>query len=212
VWIADGQRLLAHALATYFASEHDLEVAGISTSLDVVAIRRAHTDVLIVSFFLLSTDQAAVIAQIRAELPDLKIVVLVASEDDLTLAACVRVGAGGCISRNALPDDLVAAIRSIVEGNVLFSPDVLLRLLRRYGSEGFMPAESETVRLAPRELDVLQGYAEGLSSSQVGARLVISPHTVRSHAKSALAKLGAHTRAEGIAIAIKHGLIHSPER
>jgi DNA-binding NarL/FixJ family response regulator len=212
VWVADGHRLLAHALAACLRGQPGLEVAGVSASLDEQAIRHASPDVLVVSYFLLSSDRAAVIRNLRSGPGNVRVVVLAMAQDDQTLSVCVRAGAGACVTREQTPADLADAIERVAGDEILFAPEVLLRLLRRYGDGSREPEGTPSYVLTAREVAVLQAFADGLRIGEVTDRLAISIHTVRSHMKAALTKMDARSRTEAIALAIGRGLIHPPER
>jgi DNA-binding NarL/FixJ family response regulator len=204
VLLADSHQLLAQALATALAADAELEVVGAEPLLTTALLRRARPDVLVLSYLLMLTHRAHLVG-LRAEFPGLKIIVLTAALDEETLAACIQSGAVGCVVKHQSPVDLGRTIRAAHAGEVLFSPEMLVRLLRRSPDPG--PAPRPPARLRAREREVLQALAEGLSAAEVAERLVLSPHTVRSHVKTAMRKLGAHSRMEAVMIAAREGAI-----
>jgi DNA-binding NarL/FixJ family response regulator len=116
------------------------------------------------------------------------------------------------VGKDSTPTTLAAAIRRADAGQVLFAPDVLIRLLApgRHPVAETAPRLA-TVRPSDRELAVLRLVATGLSTAEVAAPLYISGHTVRAHLKSALRKLGARSKLEAVLIAVRAGWITLPE-
>jgi two-component system response regulator DesR len=210
VLLADGHRLLAGALAAALPADPALEVVGVRPDLAAGPIRRAGPDVLVLGYPLLRAEGRR-LAELRAEAPELKALVLTAGLDDETVAACVRAGAAGCVARHQSPADLGRAIRRAHAGEVLFPPEVLVRLLRPAPPRA--PGPDPPPRpLSARERQVLSAAADGLSVDEAAERLVLSPHTVRSHLKGAMGKLGARSRLEAVLRAAGAGLIELPGR
>ena len=210
VLLADSHQLLAQALAVALGAAPDLEVVGVQPHLATAGLRRARPDVLVLSYFLLLTHRAQLAAELRAEFPELKIVVLTAALDEETVAACVQAAAVGCVTKHQSPAELVRSIRRVHAGEVLYAPEVLVGLLRP------PPRRASPTRAAPsspttRERQVLQALAEGLSTGEVAERLVISRHTVRSHLKKAMTKLEARTKLDAVVSAINQTVITLPE-
>jgi DNA-binding NarL/FixJ family response regulator len=206
VLLADSHQLLAQALAVALGAAPDLEVVGVQPHLATAGLRRARPDVLVLSYFLLLTHRAQLDAELRAEFPELKIVVLTAALDEETVAACVQAGAVGCVTKHHSPAELVRSIRRVLAGEVLFAPEVLVGLLRPAPRPRAAPSSPTT-----RERQVLQALAEGLSTDEVAERMVISHHTVRSHLKAAMAKLEARTKLEAVVSAINQAVITLPD-
>jgi DNA-binding NarL/FixJ family response regulator len=128
VLLAGGHQLLAQARAAALPADPELEVVGVRPGLAAAPIRRAGPDVLVLSYPLLRAEPAR-LAELRAKLPGLKVLVLAAGLDDETVAACVQSGAVGCVVEHPSPADLGRAIRRVHAGEVLFPPEALVRLL-----------------------------------------------------------------------------------
>ena len=208
VLLIDQNQLLAESLAFYLASDPDIEVVGTLSEPDLGTSRasRLPSDVVVVSYPLLQSGGDRLLGALREEAPDVKSIVLIARLDDETLTACVKAGAVGCVSRDSPPAQLVRAIKRVHAGEVLFAPEVLVRLLTR--SQRPAPDPVHLMRsLAPRELKVLETLATGASTEQVAERLCITSHTVRTHVKNAMSKLGASSKLEAVLIALRAGLI-----
>jgi len=204
VGLADAHTLLATSLAYCLAQEPDIDVTGVHQTLDGVTLQRSPPDVLIVGYFLMLTKGSEILGDVSPVDP--KIIVLTATLDEETLSSCIQFGAVGCVTRDREPRDVADAVRRVHGGEVLFGPDILVRLLRGAGARPPEPEQLASL-LAPRELEVLDCLARGLGTTEIARKLVISPHTVRSHLKSALTKLNARSRTEAIARAVTLRLI-----
>jgi DNA-binding NarL/FixJ family response regulator len=208
VLLADAHQLLARSLALVLGSEPAIEVLGTAATADetLSAIRITQPDVLLVSYFLLHAENGRLAAALRAEAPDVKLLVLIATPDRMTVSQCVDAGAVGCISRDQMPEVVVDAITRASAGEMVFPPRTLVEIL---ASTRTLQREQESVPapIRRREREVLQGLATGASVEETADRLSISSHTVRTHLKNAMAKLAAHSRLEAVLRAHRLGLI-----
>jgi DNA-binding NarL/FixJ family response regulator len=214
VLLVHEHQLLAEALAIVLEADPALEVVGALANPDVVAaqVRRRGPDVALVTHLPPRLDGACLTAALRAEFADLKVVMLTAAADEDTLSACIQAGAVGCVTMDRPPAEVVRAVKRAHAGETLFASDVLLNLLTRPPDPGREPElQPPTQPLAPRELEVLQAVATGLSTEEAAARLGISVHTVRTHLKRALGKLGVRSKLEAVLVALKGGLIELSE-
>jgi DNA-binding NarL/FixJ family response regulator len=123
--------------------------------------------------------------------------------DEATLVASIEAGCSGFVTKSKSTSEVTVAVRLAADGEAVVSPDMLALLL---------PRLSRTRRglgtdLTRRELEVLMLLSDGESKDRIGERLFLSPNTVRNHIQSILSKLGAHSRLEAVAIAVREGLI-----
>jgi DNA-binding NarL/FixJ family response regulator len=120
--------------------------------------------------------------------------------DDALMSDALDAGVGGVIDKEAPLDDLVRAIRVVAEGGTYLDPTAAASLIAQR-------RRSPTRELTQRERDVLRELAEGKSNEQIGEVLSISPQTVRTHLQKAMEKLGATTRVQAVAIALRESYI-----
>src|SRR5688572_4335678 len=211
VSIVHRDQLFARLLAAYLGDEPDIEVVAVHESLDSAMVVQSRPDILLLGFLAMVTGGLEVVRSIRAKLPDLKIVVLTTSLDEETVRWSIEFGAVGCVTWDRGPDELVDALHLVADGRVLVSPEVLMGLIG--ASDRREPVvDRSSYSLGPREIEVLEALADGLGTAAVAERLSVSPHTVRAHLKSALAKLNARSRTEAIALALRHRLIRTADR
>lgn len=128
--------------------------------------------------------------------------------------AALRAGASGFLLKDALPEELVAAVRTVAAGEAILAPSVTRRLLdtyaRRLPPTGSSHGVSRSVgldALTSREREVLVHVAHGLTNAEVAAQLWLSPATVKTHVASILAKLGARDRIQAVIVAYESGLV-----
>ena len=159
VLLVERRRLFAEALAAALAADPELEVVGCVGDLRDGDLGRLRPDVAVVGFALVRTDGGALDA-LRAAAPEVKVLVLTGHLDDATLAAPARAGAAGVASTDSSPEDLARAIKRVHAGEVLFAPEVLLRLLQQ-PRRGPAPVgrTDQPTSLAPRERAVLEAAA-----------------------------------------------------
>jgi two-component system, NarL family, response regulator DevR len=205
VLIIDDHEVLASSLALVLDAESDITAVGVATTLEQAQelIGNTRPDVLLLDHRMPDGDGVAAIPRLRALRPSLGIVVLTASAADHVLLSAIENGASGFLSKTRSLDEVTAAVRAAAAGESVISPELLARLLPRFG-RGKVQSPDE---LTEREREVLALVAEGLSNAAIAERLVVSVHTVRNHIASLSAKLGAHSKLEALSIAVRQGLL-----
>jgi len=202
VLIVDDHPLTREALATLLAA-NDFEVVGQAAG-GAEAVELA-TELLpgLVVLDLTMPDMSGLEALplLRDAAPSAEIVVLTASEDDANLMGAIRGGAAGYLLKSEPPERIVDFLHGVSNGDVALSGTVARRLLEQV-REGGHPAEavpeSIAAALSARELEVLLLLDQHLSTEEIAQRLIISEHTVRSHVKNLLSKLGVSSRREAL--------------
>lgn len=211
VVVVDDHEVLASSLAAVLDLEPDIMMAGVAGTLAKARalVSTEQPDVLLLDHRMPDGDGVAAIRDFLALRPGLQVVVLTASGSDHVLVAAIEAGAAGFLSKTRSLAEVTSAVRAAARGEAVISPELLMRLLPRLQgrSTGGAPA---TPLLTERERDVLGHLAQGLSNAAIAERLVVSVHTVRNHVANLSAKLGAHSKLEALAIAVREGLL--PER
>jgi len=121
------------------------------------------------------------------------------------MSDALAAGASAILPRDSLPEDLVAALRAVAAGFVVIHPDFTSAAFS--GTHAVPPLSPPLESLTPREQEVLERIADGLSNKEIAAQLSISEHTVKFHIASILSKLGATSRTEAVTLAIRQGLL-----
>ena len=134
--------------------------------------------------------------------------VLLVDEPSLPWTAdALRAGVRSVLPRNAMPDEIIAALEAAAAGLVTLPAELAIDLVSAPRGTATRPADPPTQPLTRRELEVLGFLAEGLANKNIAARLGISEHTVKTHVAAILTKLDAFSRAEAVAIGARQGLI-----
>ena len=205
VMIADDHDVLATSLATVLDQEDDLVSVGVAGTLAQARamLGTAAPDVLLLDHRMPDGDGVAAIPELLRLRPGLRIAVLTASTGDHLLVEAIEAGACGFVSKTRSLAEVAATVRAAAAGEAVISPEMLARLLPRLRAGGGQDRQ----QLTEREREVLDLVAEGLSNAAIAERLTVSVHTVRNHIANLSAKLGAHSKLEALAIAVREGLL-----
>ena len=163
-------------------------------------MRALQPEVAVVDIGLPDASGLSVVAALQGTC---RVLVLTSSDDDATVFAALRAGATGYLTKTADADDLVRAVRTVASGDGVLSAAVLDRVVRPATPrrrEGPFP------ELTAREHEILELVAHGHSNAYIADRFVLSLKTVRNHVSAVMAKIGAGTRAEAVAMARDAGL------
>jgi DNA-binding NarL/FixJ family response regulator len=205
--LADDHGLVRAGIGMMLAQQADIEVVGEAdngrTAVQLAAKLSPHIVLMDISMPDLNGIDATL--QIAALSPPPKVIALSGHTDRRAIVDILRVGASGYLIKNAPPEELIRAIRTVAGGKVYLSPDIagdVLEDLRRTPA-GKTP---EVASLSPREREVLQLIAEGKTTKQIAAALQLSKKTVDNHRAHLMLKLKASTLAELIKHALREGL------
>lgn len=203
--IADDHPVVREGMRALLASQADLEVVG-----DAVdghdAVRLAGDllpDVVLMDLRMPGLEGAAATAEITARHPGVRVLVVTTYDSDADILRAVEAGATGYLLKDALRDDLFAAVRAAARGETALAPTVAARLIART-REPHHPA------LTPREVEVLACVARGLTNAEVGRALFISEATVKTHLLRSFAKLGVDDRTAAVTAAMSRGVLPRP--
>jgi len=216
VLLADDQPLLRGGFAVLINSAPDLEVVGeAGTGREAVELaRHTRADVVLMDIRMPDLDGLAATRLITGDedLAGVRVLILTTFEIDEYVFQALRAGASGFLGKSAEPAELLDAIRVVHRGDALLSPAATRSLIARYLSRPDGPETPSPQRLSAltdREREVLTFVASGLSNDDIAERLVVSPHTVKTHVNRTMTKLGAHDRAQLVVIAYETGLVRA---
>jgi DNA-binding NarL/FixJ family response regulator len=214
VLLADDQPLLRASFTLLINSTSDLEVVGeAATGREAVELaRRTRADVVLMDIRMPDLDGLAATRLITDDenLAGVRVLILTTFEIDEYVYRALRAGASGFLGKSAEPGELLDAIRVIHRGEALLSPAATRSLIARFLASPDRtdpPASDRLAALTEREREVQALVAEGLSNDEIAQRLIVSPQTVKTHINRAMAKLGAHDRAQLVVIAYQTGLV-----
>ena len=208
VLVVDDHQVLADSLVRVLAAEPDIEPVGVAPTLAraMAMVAEHHPDIVLLDHSLPDGEGAAAVRPLLDAQPGLYVVMLTASTSDRVLGAAMEAGAAGFISKSSGLDELVGAVRSAARGDAVVSPQLLGRLLTRMRRD----AQGVGHDLTEREREILGLLAKGLTNVAISEQLFLSVHTVRNHIANLSAKLGAHSKLETLAIAVREGLVEPP--
>ncbi len=197
------------ALAFVLEREPELEVVAQAGSLAEARQSSADFDVAIVDLGLPDGHGTEAIRELRTINPQIAVLVLTASLDRTEFARAVEAGASAVLHKSTPLDKIPQAVRRLVAGEALLSPNEVIELLRLAASEREREyhARMAVQQLTRREKEILQGLAEGLNDRQIAERLHISFETERSHMTNILVKLGADSRLQALVFAARSGIV-----
>jgi len=208
VLLVDDHELMRQGLRSILESEQDVEVVGEAVSgRDAVALARAlQPDVVVMDVAMKDLNGIEATRQIRAECPSVQVVALSSYSDRRYVAAILEAGACAYVLKADAYDDLRRAIHAARHGKSYLSPDVAAAVIDASLKSPRPAAASALELIGPREREVLQLLAEGLSSPEIARRLHVATSTVDTHRRNIMNKLGLHSVAELTKFAIREGL------
>ena len=203
ILIVDDHAMVRFALTEAIQRHSDLTLVGeAQNGRSAVALyRKLRPDVVTMDFKLPDQDGDQVVAEIRAEFPEARVVLLSIFENSESIWRATQAGVLGYVSKAAKVAEVIQAIRSISFGKTYFSS----------GLEEKLAARQRQENLTPRELAVLELVAEGHSNKEIAAALNLSLSTVKLHLQNIFSKLGAQDRTQATAAAFQRGIVRLQE-
>ncbi|ERJ45361.1 LuxR family transcriptional regulator [Corynebacterium pseudodiphtheriticum 090104] len=226
VGLADDQPLVRTGFAMVLDSQDDITVAWQADN-GTVAINQAANDpvdVVLMDIQMPDTDGITATREILKIHPNTRIIVLTTFENDDYIVGAIEAGASGYLLKDSEPEDLLQAVRTVDESTAVISPKATARLLRSMrsgnaGSSGGVGVDKQhrssdnstsdntaTEPLTPRETEILQLMARGLSNQEISQELFVSMPTVKTHVTHILRKTNSRDRVHAVLYAVHHGL------
>ena len=207
--LADDQELLRDGFSMILGGHPDLEIVGLAADgvEAVEQVREHRPDVVLMDIRMPRLDGLDATAQILAEVPGARVLVLTTFDLDEYVYRALRAGASGFLLKDAPRETLIAAVRSVAAGGSLLSPSITRRLVETFGAP--VSGTERVESLSDREREVLGLIARGRSNGEIAADLFLSEATVKSHVAHILGKSGCRDRVHLVMLAYDSGLVRT---
>ncbi|MCL4106242.1 UNVERIFIED_CONTAM: hypothetical protein GTU68_061084 [Idotea baltica] len=209
ILIADDHQIFLDGLISLLETETDIEVTLTARNgQEVLTLLKTQTpDLILMDINMPVMDGLEATRKVVAEHPEVKVIMLTMHDRADYITQMIQAGASGYLLKNSSRKDLLEGIRTIASGGTYFSQEVTQAVMDSYRSQAKQATRRTEVALTPRETEVLKLIAQECTTGEVAERLFISPHTVESHRKNLLAKLGKKNTAGLAAEAVRLGLV-----
>ena len=208
VLVADDQSMVRAGFRMLLAGEQDIEVvAEASNGLEAVdKATRFHPSVILMDIRMPELDGLQATRRILADDNGARILILTTFDLDEYVYEALRAGASGFVLKDDSPEQLIAAIRTVADGDALLSPTITKRVIQQFARMPRPAPPQELDELSEREREVFHLLARGLSNAEIGSELFISETTVKTHVTHILQKLGLRDRVQAVVLAYQAGI------
>jgi DNA-binding NarL/FixJ family response regulator len=209
--LVDDDNLMRAGLRAVLSTDERVDVvAEAETGREAVETAAAfRPDVVLMDVRMPDLDGISATRALLAASGESKVVILTTFEEDEYILGALRAGASGFMLKRSSPEELTAAIHTVAAGEALLSPSVTRRVIDRMAAQPLIgePADPRLDELTPREREVLELIAQGLSNREIAATLVVEESTVKTHVKRVLMKTDARDRVQAVILAYEWGLV-----
>lgn len=209
ILLADDHNIVRQGLRALLQSEPHFRLVG-EASDGIEAVRlaeRMKPDVLITDLMMPGLNGLEVTRQVTKALPQIRVIILSMYTNDAYVLEAFKNGALGYVLKDSQAADLIQAVKEVIAGNRYLSPPLSERALELYLQKVESVPDDPYELLTTREREVLQLVAEGRTSSEIAARLFISPRTAEGHRANLMRKLNLQNNADLIRLALKRGIL-----
>ena len=199
ILVADDHAVVRTGLKTIIDCEDDMCVVGEASNgeMAVAAASRLQPDVVVMDLMMPALDGADATREVRNAVPEAKILILTSFGTSSDISRAVANGASGALMKDSANETLIAAIRCVANGETYFRGDM----------KKMLEAKPWEPQLTDRQLEILHSCMSGFNTADIARQFGISTNGVKKHFESIFIKLGASTRAEAVAIAIRKHLL-----
>ena len=197
VVLIEDNRLVREGMTALLNQTADFKVVAAESSAGFALLRKVQPDVILLNVGLWNDDSLHVEETVMKEHPKAKVIIMDLLPVHEDIVKFVNAGVSGFILKNATAEDLVSAIRSVVGGADVLPPEMTSTLFSQIAKEALVRGRAvpmDSVRMTPREREVIGLIGEGLSNKEIAGRLNIATYTVKSHVRNVMEKLALHTR------------------
>ena len=212
VLLVDDQAMVRAGFRMIIEMQNDMEVVGeaVEGVGAIKAVKKLRPDVVLMDIQMPDMDGLEAtrrIVEMHNEVPT-RVLILTTFERDDYIFEALRAGACGFLLKNATPEDLIAGIRVVAEGNALLDPSVTRRVIARFAQRPKPRDYTDSLKeLTPREVDIMKFLARGRTNSEIAEELFLSEATVRTHVSNILCKLDLRDRVQVVIFAYESNLV-----
>ncbi len=212
VAIADSSRLIRTGLDLVLSQESDIELVGEAenTAQLVELLASFQVDVVLMDFTA-QNFSLEVIVELTRTFPDTRVVAITPDQDGETIINALKAGVTSYIKKDCDFDEIISSVRETANGSKFFCGKIL-ETIRRVNidvdGQDWSQFNCEPVHLSEREQEIITFIAEGYTNSEIAERLFLSPHTVNTHRKNIMHKLGVNNTAAVVMYAVKTNLVN----
>ncbi|MCU0490435.1 MAG: response regulator transcription factor [Chloroflexaceae bacterium] len=203
ILVVDDHPVVRHGLVSMLRYEPGIELVGEAADGMEAArlILEQLPDVVLLDLRLPGLSGVDIMRQVRPQAPQVRFLVLTTYDTDEYIGSALTAGAQGYLLKDTPPEDLVRAVRGLMQGRAALEPGVAARLLERVARPDDMD------ELSARELEVLRLLVAGASNKAIAAQLHLSENTIKTHLSRIFEKLRVQSRAEAVAVALQRGIV-----
>jgi DNA-binding NarL/FixJ family response regulator len=221
ILIVADHALFRVGISNILSREREIEVVGEAADgrSAVEMVTMVSPNIILMDLSLPAPGGLETTQRIRREFPAIAVVVMAQDEDEESLFASIKAGAAAFVIKDIIPEDLIHVIRRVSQGEFLINdkvfskPAVASRVLKEFRELAVYGQEAAPIfaPLSPREVEILDNIAQGMTNKQVAYALSISEQTVKNHMSSILRKLSVNDRTQAVVYAMRQGWIRMPE-
>jgi RNA polymerase sigma factor (sigma-70 family) len=210
VLLVDDDDLMRAGIKAVLSSDESIDVVGEAGDgrAAISRISEVSPDVVLMDVRMPDLDGISATREALSVSPDVKVIILTTFEQDDYIFGALRAGASGFLLKRTGPEELIAAIHTVAAGDSLLSPSVTRKVIDRMAEQPAPDASTaeRLEELTPREREVLELVARGLSNGEIAEAFVIEESTVKTHVKRILRKLRLRDRVQAVIFAYESGL------
>ncbi len=205
ILIADDHALFRDGLRSLLGAQgHDVVAEARNGREAIELTKQFHPDLVLMDLSMPEMDGLTATRTLTAEVPDVKVLVLTASEEDASLFDAIKAGAQGYLLKNLEADDFFSLLERASRGEPALNPNLARKLLQEFAKPPAVVTGTDQDELTAREREVLELMVEGVTSNRkLAKRLGVSENTVKFHVRNILDKLRLHNRAEAVGYALR---------
>jgi len=199
ILVADDHSLVRMGLVSLLETKDDLEVVGEASNGEIAVTKtlKLAPDVVIMDLMMPKKNGAEATAEIHAQRPEIRILVLTTFGTSEEITRTLDAGASGAIMKSATNAELIAAIRAVAAGKRIIADDIRRQAVKK----------SSAPSLTARQLEVLNSVSQGFTNREIADQFGISPESVKTHLENIFARIGASSRSEAVTIALRNQLL-----